>query len=201
MTRVEEQHMNVDASEASDYFQLSFPRTGIPQCRQSLSLKLLDHTKQAHTFIMKEFWLVLNKVGFCSQLRQQKLNRNSDASDIILGLFLKTEQISSPQSSLLYVHRNLLLTVALVCMFLFIFLSACKIPDSKQNLKVVVKKQMDPKKTQNSKDDFVYTDLSIQILVNLVNIFSKFISKASSTLRKAGFGHLFLLTLYSLAIL
>lgn len=34
-----------------------------------------------------------------------------------------------------------------------------------------------------------------------MNIFSKFISKASSTLRKAGFGHLFLLTLYSLAIL
>lgn len=39
------------------------------------------------------------------------------------------------------------------------------------------------------------------MLVNSVNIFSKFISKASSTLRKAGFGHPFLLTLYSLHIL
>lgn len=37
--------------------------------------------------------------------------------------------------------------------------------------------------------------------VNLVNIFSKFILKASSTLRKAGFGHSFLLTLYSIVIL
>lgn len=39
------------------------------------------------------------------------------------------------------------------------------------------------------------------MLVNLVKIFSKFISKASSTLRKAGFGHPFRLTLYSLLIL
>lgn len=39
------------------------------------------------------------------------------------------------------------------------------------------------------------------MLVNLANIFSKFISKASRTLRKAVFGHLFHLTLYSLVIL
>lgn len=54
---------------------------------------------------------------------------------------------------------------------------------------------MDPKEVQNSKADFLCTDLSIQMLPNLVNVLSKFISKASSTLWKAGFGHLFLLTL------